>query len=179
MLRRLISQSLFLGLFALSVSTAYANDSNLTASPTVFVPMVLSPGESKTTLNSFEQQVFDLVNQERASAGCPAVTIDTSLMMTSSNHSEDMATNNFFDHTGSDGSSVAQRATAAGYAWSRVGENIAAGHSSPSEVMDGWMNSPGHRANILNCEYRNVGIGYVYKSGSTYGHYWTQDFGAP
>jgi uncharacterized protein YkwD len=141
--------------------------------------MVLSPGESKTTLNSFEQQVFDLVNQERASAGCPAVTIDTSLMMTSSNHSEDMATNNFFDHTGSDGSSVAQRATAAGYAWSRVGENIAAGHSSPSEVMDGWMNSPGHRANILNCEYRNVGIGYVYKSGSTYGHYWTQDFGAP
>ena len=131
MLRRLISQFLLLGLFALSVSSVYANDPNLTAGPTVLIPMVLSPGESKMTPNSFEQQVLSLVNQERAKAGCSAVTIDASLMMASSNHSEDMANNNFFDHTGSDGSSVAQRATAAG-APRMVGYAI---HFGPTRIV--------------------------------------------
>ena len=73
--------------------------------------------------------------------------------------------------------------TRAGYQWSGAGENIAAGYASPEDVMDGWMNSQGHRANILNCAFRDIGVGYVYLANDTgqvnYRHYWTQDFGTP
>jgi uncharacterized protein YkwD len=67
--------------------------------------------------------------------------------------------------------------TAAGYTYRMAAENIAAGHRSPADVVKGWMNSPGHRANILNCGFTQIGVGYA--TGGTHGTYWTQNFGTP
>ncbi|WP_326593311.1 CAP domain-containing protein [Streptomyces sp. NBC_01294] len=78
-------------------------------------------------------------------------------------------------HTGPDGSTMTSRVEAAGYAWSRLGENIARGQSDADAVMKAWMNSSGHRANILNCAFREIGIG-VHKGDG--GPWWTQNFGA-
>jgi uncharacterized protein YkwD len=92
-----------------------------------------------------------------------------------------MAQNDFFSHTGSDGSSFTDRLIRAGYTFSAAAENIAAGTTTPERTVDGWMNSEGHRRNILNCELREIGVGYAYLENDTgsvnYHHYWTQDFG--
>jgi uncharacterized protein YkwD len=141
-----------------------------------------------STWVSFENQVLTLVNQKRAAgASCggvykppaPALTLDTRLRCAARVHSKDMGTNNFFSHTGSNGSTPWQRITNAGYVYSTAGENIAAGYSSPSAVVDSWMKSTGHCNNIMNPSFVHLGVGYFYASGSTYGHYWTQDFGRP
>jgi uncharacterized protein YkwD len=94
-------------------------------------------------------------------------------------HSQDMARSDFFSHTGSDGRSPFQRMNDAGYHYRLAAENIAAGVESPEEAVRLWMNSSGHRANILNCDLRETGIGYVKDSGDplNYGVYWTQVFG--
>ncbi|MEV6327680.1 sigma-70 family RNA polymerase sigma factor [Streptomyces sp. NPDC051909] len=120
------------------------------------------------------QQVIDLTNAERAKAGCGPVTANTLLTRAAQGHSDDMAARNFFDHTNPDGADPGDRVTAAGYRWSTYGENIAKGQRTPAEVMDAWMNSPGHRANILNCSFKEIGIG-IHDAG---GPYWTQVFGA-
>ena len=122
-------------------------------------------------------QVLALVNQERARAGCPAVTPDARLAAAARAHSADMAQRRYFDHTAPDGTDPGQRITAAGYAWSAYGENIAAGYPDAVSVMRGWMNSPGHRENILNCRFSNLGVG-LYRTPDR-GGYWTQDFAAP
>ncbi|MEU3413649.1 sigma-70 family RNA polymerase sigma factor [Streptomyces sp. NPDC006658] len=120
-------------------------------------------------------QVVALVNKERAAAGCGPVTEDPQLERAAQGHSDDMAARGFFDHANPDGAGPGERVTAAGYRWSTYGENIARGQQSPQAVMDSWMNSPGHRANILNCSFRNIGVGVHNGSG---GPWWTQDFGA-
>ncbi|MCS0603119.1 sigma-70 family RNA polymerase sigma factor [Streptomyces sp. LP11] len=120
-------------------------------------------------------QVIALVNKERATAGCGPVTEDSELDKAAQAHSDDMAARNFFEHTNPDGADPGQRITAAGYRWSTYGENIAKGQQTPESVMDSWMNSPGHRANILNCSFKNLGVGVHRGSG---GPWWTQDFGA-
>jgi uncharacterized protein YkwD len=94
-------------------------------------------------------------------------------------HSQDMACNRFFDHTGSDGSSFAARITRAGYSYSAAAENIAAGYGDPASVVAGWMGSQGHKDNMLNPIYTQVGVGYIYVAGSPYGVYWTADFAKP
>ncbi|MFC9294253.1 CAP domain-containing protein [Streptomyces sp. NPDC057011] len=118
-------------------------------------------------------EVLALVNQERAAAGCPALTVNAKLTKAAQDHSADMAAHNTMSHTGSDGSDPGQRITRAGYAWQTYGENVAYGYSTAAKVMEGWMNSPGHRANILNCSFKEIGIGLAQP-----GQYWTQDFGA-
>ncbi|MEW2625226.1 sigma-70 family RNA polymerase sigma factor [Streptomyces sp. NPDC048106] len=120
-------------------------------------------------------QVVALVNKERASAGCSPLTEDPRLQRAAQAHSDDMAARHFFDHVDPDGADPGKRITAAGYQWSTYGENIALGQQTPASVMDAWMNSPGHRANILNCSFKNIGVG-VHKG--TGGPWWTQDFGA-
>ncbi|MFB7747771.1 sigma-70 family RNA polymerase sigma factor [Streptomyces sp. NPDC056132] len=121
------------------------------------------------------QQVLDLVNSERGKAGCSALTSNPKLYDAALKHSENMAAQNFFDHTDPSGAGPGERITAAGYQWSAYGENIARGQADAAAVMDSWMNSPGHRANILNCGFKEIGIGVHYGSG---GPWWTQDFGA-
>ncbi|MDC0714835.1 CAP domain-containing protein [Stigmatella sp. ncwal1] len=138
---------------------------------------------------NFENQVLTLVNQRRAAgASCggvskPAVAalaLDTRLRCASRKHSKDMAVNNFFSHTGTGNTTPWARMASAGYtSYTNAGENIAAGQTTPASVVTGWMNSTGHCNNIMNGAFKKLGVGYYYRSGSTYGHYWTQDFGAP
>jgi uncharacterized protein YkwD len=109
--------------------------------------------------------------------GCPALTIDADLVKAAQAHSADMAQRNYFSHSGLDGSSFVDRIRAAGFSGSPGGENIAAGYPTPSMVMAGWMDSSGHRANILNCAFRTIGVGYAEDASSKYNQYWTQDFG--
>ena len=138
------------------------------------------PFSSKPPIhNSTEQAVLDIVNSERNSAGCGPLTGNILLAAAARNHNQDMIDNDFFSHTGSDGSNPDTRITRTGYGYSTWGENIAAGYNNPTSVMTGWMNSDGHRANILNCNFTEIGISYLYDSNSDYGHYWVQVFGRP
>ena len=124
----------------------------------------------------FATEVLALVNQERAANGLGAVTLNAQLTQAAQGHSFDMGCNFFLSHTGSDGSDPGARIDATGYYWMTWGENVAAGYSTPAAVMNGWMNSPGHRANILDGSFTEMGIGYVYNSADTvkkYYHYWT------
>ena len=125
--------------------------------------------------------VLELTNQERSKAGLEPLKLNTKLTQTAEEHSDSMAADDFFSHTGVDGSSVGDRASNNGYQYSIVGENIAAGYSTAQQVVTGWMNSPGHRANILNSNYTEIGIGYEFLQNDTgsvnYNHYWTQVFG--
>ncbi|MFB7995845.1 CAP domain-containing protein [Streptomyces sp. NPDC056002] len=120
-----------------------------------------------------EAQVLALVNTERAKVGCSPVTADSALASLAGNFSEDMAARGFFDHTDPDGATPWDRAKKAGIT-DLGGENIARGQANAQSVMDAWMNSPGHRANILNCDYKTLGVGVHFGSG---GPWWTQDFG--
>lgn len=126
---------------------------------------------------SYAQQVVNLTNNQRRAHGCGNLTVNAALTKAAQAHSADMAARNYFAHNSRNGKTPGARITAAGYSWSRWAENIAAGYQTPSQVVTGWMNSSGHRANILNCKLRDIGVGYVDRSGSTYRWYWTQDFG--
>ncbi|MEU6626140.1 sigma-70 family RNA polymerase sigma factor [Streptomyces litmocidini] len=129
---------------------------------------------SSSGSGSAQEQVIELVNAERAKAGCGPLTEHPLLTEAAQGHSDDMAARDFFDHTDPDGDGPGERITAAGYAWSSYGENIAKGQTTAAEVMDSWMHSPGHRANILNCGFKEIGVG-LHTSG---GPYWTQAFGS-
>ena len=133
--------------------------------------------------SNFAEQVVALVNIERAAVGCDPVTMHPQLNQAALAHSEDMALNDFFSHTGSDGSSVTDRMETAGYInWWTAAENIAAGQTTPAEAMTSWMNSDGHRANILNCDFEDIGVGYYHHpddgGSQVWYHYWTQVFGS-
>ncbi|GGU85844.1 hypothetical protein GCM10010498_50040 [Streptomyces cavourensis] len=114
-----------------------------------------------------------LVNQERAKVGCSPLTTSTALTSLAQNFSQDMAARGFFDHTDPDGDTPWDRAAQAGVQGLGA-ENIARGQSDAQAVMDAWMNSEGHRANILNCDYKTIGIGIHEASG---GPWWVQNFG--
>ncbi|MFE9933011.1 sigma-70 family RNA polymerase sigma factor [Streptomyces sp. NPDC005533] len=120
-------------------------------------------------------QVLALVNTERAAAGCGPLKEDPQLRAAAQGHSDDMAARDFFSHTNPDGADPGQRTTSAGYRWSTYGENIAKGQQTAQSVMDSWMKSPGHRANILNCSFKDLGVGVHQGAG---GPWWTQNFGA-
>jgi len=136
---------------------------------------------------TFSQQVIELVNQERAVAGLPPLKENDALSLAAQAHSQTMADGDFFDHTDPQtGSTPGDRVTSAGYVWTAVAENIGLGYDSPEAAVAGWMQSEGHRANILDPEFREIGAGYVYEADDTFAacgdlacyHYWTQNFGA-
>lgn len=122
---------------------------------------------------SATEEVIALVNTERAKEGCGPVSGDGLLAKAASRHSADMAARDYFSHTSPDGTDPGARITAAGYRWSTYGENIAKGQRTASAVMESWMNSEGHRANILNCAFKEIGVG---KEDSSDGPVWTQNF---
>ena len=132
---------------------------------------------SESSYADVEDDVIDLVNTERAAVGLHPLNYDARLATAARDHSEDMGWQDYFSHTSLDDRSPADRVMAAGYSYNRLGENIAAGQPTPESVVDAWMSSPGHRANILNPDFCDIGVGYAYVADSTYGHYWTQDFG--
>lgn len=94
-------------------------------------------------------------------------------------HSQDMASNDFFSHTGNDGSNIGLRIDRTGYPWSYVGENLAAGQRNVTEVMTGLLDSPGHCRNIMEAGFTEFGFGYAYGEATYYRRYWTQNFATP
>ncbi|GHI82682.1 CAP domain-containing protein [Streptomyces xanthophaeus] len=133
-----------------------------------------SSGGSGTVNADAESAVLSLVNKERKAAGCDPLTANAKLNAAARAYSDTMARSGVMSHTGPDGSTMTSRVEAAGYAWSRLGENIARGQSDADAVMNAWMNSSGHRANILNCDFREIGVGLHKGDG---GPWWTQNFG--
>jgi uncharacterized protein YkwD len=135
-----------------------------------------------------QQKMLDQVNQARVNSrvcggdNMPAVAAlswSCKLKNAAQSHSEDMRKNNFFSHTGSNGLSVSNRVTASGYVWSSVAENIAAGQTTVTQVMTGWLKSPGHCKNIMSAKSTEFGSSVVTSTSADYSHYWTQVFATP
>ncbi|MFP7494335.1 CAP domain-containing protein [Terribacillus saccharophilus] len=122
-------------------------------------------------LSAFEQQVVDLTNKEREKAGLKPLKADTELSKVARAKSKDMADNGYFDHNSPTYGSPFDMMKSFGISYKTAGENIAQGQKTPEEVVEAWMNSQGHRENILNADYTNIGVGYVEN-----GNYWTQQF---
>ncbi|NUR65009.1 MAG: stress protein [Streptomyces sp.] len=129
-----------------------------------------------TELARTASEVVDLTNRERTRRGLPPLAVDPRLTTAAQAHSADMIARAFYSHTAPDGSRPWDRAAAAGATRRSIGENIACGQRSPAEVVEGWMNSPGHRANILTPGFTHIGIGFA--GGGAAGTYWTQLLGA-
>lgn len=127
--------------------------------------------QASNTLSAYEQKVVDLTNQERAKNGLPALKVDATLSKMAHEKSRDMSANNYFSHTSPTYGSPFDMMKTFGITYTYAGENIAMGQKTPEEVVNAWMNSAGHRANILNSHYTYIGVGYV-----SQGNYWTQDF---
>lgn len=135
--------------------------------------------------NKIASEVLQLVNEARSKprrcggksfSATEPVKLSGTLNRAALKHAEDMAKTSHFEHQGTDGSTPAQRATAAGYRWRHVAENIAAGAPDAKSVVDGWLNSPGHCVNIMGPQYREMGIAYALNPKSEAGIYWAQTF---
>jgi uncharacterized protein YkwD len=124
-----------------------------------------------------QQQVLGLVNENRRRGGCDDLSLDRRLIMAAQGHAADMARADYFAHESRNGEGAGDRVTDEGYRWKRYGENIARGVDSPYEVVDGWMHSPAHRENIMDCSLRQMGIGLAFDGDRT--PYWVQDFATP
>ena len=144
----------------------------------VYLPLIFSH-----LLSPEAQAVVDLINAHRISAGCSPLQVNAKLVNAAQAHTEDMVFNDFFSHTGSNGSNPGQRIAAQGYSYSTWGENIAAGYSTATSAVNGWMNSKGHRNNILNCNFKETGVGYYFLANDpgdeNWRYYWTQVFASP
>ena len=132
-------------------------------------PQATTPASS--AVSAFEQQVVELTNQERAKNGLPALKLDVELSKVARDKSKDMQTKNYFSHTSPTYGSPFDMMKAYGVSYKSAGENIAMGQRSPQEVVQAWMNSQGHRENIMNPNFTHIGVGHV-----TTGNYWTQMF---
>ena len=119
-----------------------------------------------------------LINQYRQSNGLATLTLNQNLINAAKWLSQDMATKNYFNHTDSLGRDFSTRLTNFGYVGSYSSENIAAGYQTANNVFVGWQNSPGHNQNMLSGSVHVIGIGRFYSSSSSYGWYWTTDFGS-
>lgn len=144
-------------------------------SGTVFWTALWAQPFSLTGLHRTAAEVITLTNSERTRAGLPPLSADPRLTAAAQGHSADMVARAFYAHTSPDGGEPWHRAAAAGSTHRSVGENIACGQRSAAEVVRGWMNSPGHRANILTPGFTHIGVGFV--GGGAAGTYWTQLFG--
>lgn len=149
--------------------------------PTDTVPNVVDSSSFIPGSTAFKNNMLDLVNAQRK-AGCDCggdkgyfaptdtLTWNDTLEMSAYYHCWDMYSNNFFSHTGSDSSGIGERISRQGYNWVRCGENIARGQATIAAVVAGWMKSPGHCSNIMNPNFKEIGVSKV-------GEYWTQNFG--
>lgn len=127
--------------------------------------------QEQDQLNAFERQMFELTNKERVNNGLQPLQVDYELSRVAREKSRDMAINFYFDHNSPVYGSPFDMMRAYGITYRTAGENIAKGQRSPEEVVQAWMNSPGHRANILNPNFTHIGVGFVEN-----GNHWTQQF---
>ncbi|MEV0195605.1 CAP domain-containing protein [Nonomuraea sp. NPDC050691] len=140
-------------------------------------PTPTSTSTSGTVGSAEENEVVRLTNAERAKGGCQPLKHDPQLRKAAFDHSADMAAQNYFSHTSKDGRSFMDRIRGAGFTGgSGWAENIAMGQPTPASVVEAWMNSSGHKANIMNCKYTLIGVGAAKNSKGQI--YWTQDFAA-
>lgn len=145
-----------------------------------------APAPTPAPSGDFERRVLALTNAARAVArtcgtqnyaAAPALAWNDLLANAARGHAQDMAAKNYFAHNSLDGRTPWDRIVAAGYTnYRTLAENIAAGQTTPENVVDGWLGSPGHCANIMNPALKELGVGYA--AGGSYRYYWVQDFGA-
>lgn len=149
-----------------------------------------APATATCGLADFQASAMARINQKRAAgascgtrgsfAAAAALAWNTRLTQAADGHSRDMVANNFHDHVSADGRTLADRIDATGYAWNTIGENIAAGYPSVNAVVDGWMTSDGHCANLLNPAFTEVGLACMSGSAATtYNSYWTMTLARP
>ncbi|MEM8808605.1 MAG: CAP domain-containing protein [Cyanobacteria bacterium P01_G01_bin.38] len=153
------------------------NSANADAAAT---PSVLSvAAECATQYSSFVTDLLTLTNAARDEAGVDPLTFSYQLGQSAQTYAKEMADNDFFSHTGLNNSTFGQRIAGADYQFNAIGENLGAGFSTPSGVVNGWLASEGHRNNILNEDFTDIGLGVFHKADSTHGTYWVQHFGKP
>jgi uncharacterized protein YkwD len=143
-------------------------------------PTIVPAGEvtALTDIITYDDtaEMLKLVNQARCAQGISPVTANPLLSGAATQHNIDMLTNSFFDHKGTHGDTVGDRVKTQGYTWLAVGENLAAGATSVEETFTLWWESPGHKANMLNVDFREAGLSHLFRAGSQMGHYWTLVF---
>lgn len=140
-------------------------------------PSPTAAAAAPVSLAAWQSEMLGDLNAQRAAVGVGPLTPCGTLQAAADGHSQDQANMDQMTHDGSNGSNIGQRADGAGYSgWQTLGENVAFGFTSVDSVMNAWMNSPGHRANILNAAFHDVGLSEVATASGV--EYWTQDFGA-
>lgn len=164
-------------MWKLAVKYEVGTSEIIAANPQISNPDLIYPGQVLTipqldaSVLSYENEVIRLVNEIRAKNGLKPLTANWELSRVARYKSQDMVDNRYFSHTSPTYGTPFQMIKAFGLSYRSAGENIAYGYRTPQAVVDGWMNSSGHRANILNASYTQIGVGYVAS-----GHYWTQMF---
>lgn len=164
-------------MWKLAVKYQVGTSEIISANPQIRNPNLIYPGDVLTipeldsSVRAYEQEVIRLVNVERAKYGLSPLTEDWELSRVARYKSQDMHDRRYFDHNSPTYGTPFQMMKAFGLTYRSAGENIAMGYRTPQAVVTGWMNSSGHRANILNSSYKKIGVGYVAD-----GNYWTQQF---
>ena len=164
-------------MWKLAVKYQVGTSEIIEANPQISNPNLIYPGQILTipqlepSVRSFEQEVIRLVNEQRVQNGLNPLTENWELSRVARYKSQDMVDNRYFSHTSPTYGSPFQMIRVFGISFRRAGENIAYGQRTPQAVVNAWMNSSGHRANILNASYTQIGVGYVAD-----GNYWTQMF---
>lgn len=164
-------------MWKLAVKYQVGTSEIITANPQVANPDLIYPGQALTipelsaSVSAYEQEVVRLVNVQRAQNGLSPLTLNWELSRVARYKSQDMVDNGYFSHNSPTYGTPFQMIKAFGLSYRSAGENIAYGQRTPQQVVTAWMNSSGHRANILSTSYTQIGVGYVAD-----GHYWTQMF---
>lgn len=171
---------------ATSSTSIRTEGATATSSGVVTGLVAVKPSGAREASVALQQEILTYLNAARSKsclcgtttyAPAPALALNAKLNTASDKFAVDLATYNYFSHTGRDGSQPWDRMTREGYIWRTAGENIAAGYTTARSVVDGWLQSPGHCANIMNPAFKEVGVGYAYSATSTYKYYWVNDFG--
>lgn len=148
--------------------------SNTSTKTTTSTAQKATSGQTSATISSEAAEVIRLVNVERSKNGLAPLTANTELSKMATVKAQDMINKNYFSHTSPTYGSPFDMMTKFGIKYTAAGENIAYGQKTAAEVMNGWMNSPGHRANILSSNYTQIGVGLAKKADGTI--YWVQEF---
>ena len=157
--------------YQVGTSEIIASDPQVSNPDLIYPGQILTIPEEDAAVTQYEQEVIRLVNEIRAQNGLSALTYNWELSRVARYKSQDMVDNRYFSHTSPTYGTPFQMIRSFGLSYRSAGENIAYGQRTPQAVVNAWMNSSGHRANILSSSYTQLGVGYVAN-----GHYWTQMF---